>query len=146
MLVLVLTTLVIVPAGSTAANRLDRAVLRLVNQERDRHGLNPLRLRPALTRVATSHTRYLKRIGHLQHESADGTPATTRIHRAMSLRIVGETLAYAATARALVEEWMQSAPHRELLLSRSFRWAGVGVVPGTLDGYDVLWSTVDLGR
>jgi uncharacterized protein YkwD len=40
---------------------------------------------------------------------------------------------------------MASPPHRRLLLSRSFRVIGVGVVPGSFQRYRVLDATADLG-
>ena len=40
---------------------------------------------------------------------------------------------------------MASPPHRKLLLSRSYRVIGVGVVRGTFDSYRVLYATADLG-
>jgi uncharacterized protein YkwD len=87
----------------------------------------------------------MARVGRLQHESADGTSATTRIHRAMRVRYAGEAIAFASDARAIVRSWMASPPHRKLLLSRSYRVVGVGVVRGTYDSYRVLYATADLG-
>ena len=40
---------------------------------------------------------------------------------------------------------MASPPHRKLLMSRSYRVIGVGVVRGTYQGYRVLYATADLG-
>ena len=50
----------------------------------------------------------------------------------------GETLAWGAggqaTPAARVAAWIRSRPHRQLLLSRAFREAGVGIVAGAPDG------------
>ena len=40
---------------------------------------------------------------------------------------------------------MASPPYRRLLLSRSVRVIGVGVVRGSFDSYRVLYATADLG-
>jgi uncharacterized protein YkwD len=133
------------PASAGASSSVGRQVLRGINAQRHAHGLPPLRLASALGRVAGSHSRFMARVGRLQHESADGTSATTRIHRAMRVRYAGEAIAFASDARAVVRSWMASPPHRKLLLSRSYRVIGVGVVRGTYDSYRVLYATADLG-
>ena len=135
----------LIPEASGASASLGRQVLRGINAQRHAHGLRPLRLVGALGRVAGSHSRFMAHVGRLQHESADGTPATTRIRRAMRVRLAGEAIAFAADARAIVRSWMASPPHRELLLSRSYRVIGVGVVRGTYESYRVLYATADLG-
>ncbi len=134
-----------VPASAGASTSLARQVVRGINAQRHAHGLAPLRLASPLGRVAGSHSRFMARVGHLQHESADGTSATTRIRRAMRVRRAGEAIAFASDARAIVRSWMASPPHRRLLLSRSYRVVGVGVVRGTYNSYRVLFGTADLG-
>lgn len=134
-----------VPASAGASTSLARQVVRGINAQRHAHGLAPLRLASPLGRVAGTHSRFMARVGHLQHESADGTAATTRIRRAMRVRRAGEAIAFASDARAIVRSWMASPPHRKLILSRSYRVVGVGVVRGTYDRYRVLYATADLG-
>jgi uncharacterized protein YkwD len=133
------------PATASAAGSSERAVLKGINAERASHGLKPLRLATPLRRVAGRHSRFMARIERLQHESADGTSATTRIRRAMKVRRAGETIAFAADAAAIVQAWMESKPHRDILLSKQFRLIGIGVVAGTYEGYGVLYATADLG-
>jgi uncharacterized protein YkwD len=135
----------LIPASAGASASLGRQVLRGINVERHAHGLPPLRMAGALGKVAGSHTRFMARVGRLQHESADGTSATTRIRRAMRVRRAGEAIALATDARAIVRSWMASPPHRKLILSRSYRVIGVGVVRGTYSSYRVLYATADLG-
>jgi uncharacterized protein YkwD len=134
-----------IPASAGASSSLGRQVVRGINAQRHAHGLPPLRLAGALGKVAGSHSRFMARLGRLQHESADGTSATTRIRRAMAVRRAGEAIAFAADARAIVRSWMASPPHRKLIMSRSYRVIGVGVVRGTYDSYRVLYATADLG-
>jgi uncharacterized protein YkwD len=135
----------VIPASAGASTSLGRQVLRGINAQRHAHGLRPLRLVTALGRVAGSHSRFMAKVERLQHESADGTSATTRIRRAMRVRRAGEAIAFASDARAIVRSWMASPPHRKLLLSRSYRVIGVGVVRGTYGSYHVLYATADLG-
>ena len=134
-----------IPASAGASASFGRQVLKGINAQRHAHGLPSLRLAGALGRVAGSHSRFMAQVERLQHESADGTPATTRIRRAMPVRRAGEAIAFAADAGAIVRSWMASLPHRKLILSASYRVIGVGVVRGTYDSYRVLYATADLG-
>jgi uncharacterized protein YkwD len=144
-LVCILVLCFAIPASAGASTSLARQVVNGINKQRRAHGLQPLRLATPLGRVAGSHSRFMARVGRLQHESADGTSATTRIRRAMRVRRAGEAIAYASDARAIVRSWMASPPHRKLILSRSYRVIGVGVVRGTFSSYRVLYATADLG-
>ena len=135
----------LIPTSAGASTSVGRQVLKGINAQRHSHGLPPLRLATALGRVAGSHSRFMAHVRRLQHESADGTSATTRIRRAMHVRRAGEAIAFASDARAIVRSWMASPPHRKLLMSRSYRVIGVGVVRGTYQGYRVLYATADLG-
>jgi uncharacterized protein YkwD len=134
-----------IPASAGASSSLGRQVVRGINAQRHAHGLPPLRLAGALGKVAGSHSRFMARVGHLQHESADGTSATTRIRRAMRVRRAGEAIAFGSDARAVVRAWMASPPHRKLIMSSSYRVIGVGVVRGSYGSYSVLYATADLG-
>jgi uncharacterized protein YkwD len=88
--------------------------------------------------------------GQFSHESPrSGERFDRRIRRFHRARALGETIAWGAgdagTPAAAVEMWMQSAPHRAILLDRSFRRIGVGRAVGEFDGFAgaSLW-TADL--
>ena len=115
-----------VPAYA-AANRAERAIVRLVNAERARYGLPRVRLSAALTRAAQAHSWNCLRYDSLSHTSG-------RITRARSS---GEALAWSqrgagSRARSVVNMWMRSAPHRAIVLNGKFRRIGVGRVRGRL--------------
>ncbi len=63
----------------------------------------------------------------------------------------GEMLAWgaggSATPASRVSAWIQSRPHRQILLKRAFRDVGVGVVAGAPDGSAAAFTyTAELGR
>ena len=79
---------------------------------------------------------------YFSHTSLGGMTFPERIRRTGYLRasndwLVGENLAWGtnarATARAVLGVWMTSPSHRSVLLTRSFREAGVGVAWGVPD-------------
>ena len=68
---------------------------------------------------------------------ADGSSFTTRLARGGKRRQYGETLAWAptgthVTAKVLLGLWLQSAPHRHVLMNGKLRRVGVGRVYGSM--------------
>jgi uncharacterized protein YkwD len=133
--------LLAVPAGGGAATTQASSLLARINTVRAQHHLRPLHLSAALTRVASAHSRYLDGIHALRHASADGTSASVRIRRVYRARLVGEAIAYGPTTAWIFKAWMGSAVHRAILLDRSFRSIGIGIVH---DG-GTYWVTADFG-
>jgi uncharacterized protein YkwD len=142
-LLLVLTS---VPAAAMSVSpAVEKALLTRLNAIRHRQGLAPLRLYHRLIAVARGHSRYLARIQRLDHLSADGTPAQDRIWQTLRAALVGETLAVGPNARWIATAWLQSPPHRAILLNPAFRWVGIGVVRGGPAGAPTYWTTADYG-
>ena len=118
-----------VQPAHVAANRVQVAIVRLLNRARGGSGLPGLRMTRRLNGVAIAHSRDLATHGMFSHSSSDGTSFADRIRRATGARFVGETLIEMtgrATANRVVQGWMNSAPHREAILTRGFRHVGVG--------------------
>jgi len=150
--------LVVRPAtaeATVATTRVERRVVALINAERVERGLAKLCFRTSLIRAARAHTREMAARSVLTHISQNGwTPAPrTRYFgysaTACAYWTVGENIAcgkagtsYAQPA-AIVALWMQSASHRQVLLTARLRDIGVGIVVGD-DG--MRYFTVDLGR
>jgi uncharacterized protein YkwD len=132
--------LVVVPLGlpgtAGAMSRSERNVVRIVNHVRHQYGLGSLRGSTRLARAADSHSRNMVRRNFFDHTSPDGTSFDRRVRRYTSARSVGETLAAVSrrsrAAALTVQLWMQSPPHRAVLLSRGFHRIGVGRKRGDL--------------
>jgi uncharacterized protein YkwD len=137
--------LVGIPVPTFAATKGERALLRRINAVRAAHHLRTLHMRAALNVIAVAHTVYIARIGQLNHNSADGTSAVTRIRRAMHVSEAGETLACGSSVTQLVRLWMNSPPHRAILLDPRLRFIGVGIRAGRYDGFTVRFATADFG-
>ena len=130
-------------AGSVASE--GRATLCLLNAERARHGLPPLRSERRLARAAGEHAHDMVLRGFFGHVSPEGVTLEQRLHRAGYLRrplvyTVGETIAWGegadATPAAIVDGWMRSPPHRATILRRGFRDVGLGLALGSPEGGD----------
>jgi uncharacterized protein YkwD len=138
---------------------LEAAVIRETNRVRAARGLRPLRAAPSLRSAARNHSEAMLAKGFFGHESADGTAFSERIkryytNRGFSTWSVGEALmaseGRSVDARAVVAAWLGSPPHREIVLSPTWRDAGIGVLyapsaPREFGGAEAIVVTADFG-
>jgi uncharacterized protein YkwD len=113
--------------ASAGTSRHESRILNEINAVRAQHGLAGVGHRGMLAGAASRHSSRLKRRGQLQHSS------TKALARRAGAR-VGEVIAWSsnrrASARSIVRNWMNSPPHRAVLLDGSFRRVGVGASRG----------------
>ena len=116
-------------ASSPRMNAGERAIVRAINRARAAHGVRALRGHRRLARAADAHTRSMLRADYFAHGAF-----ASRVRRYVRSRRVGETIAMTTrcSARRVVRMWMNSAPHRAVLLSRGFRSVGIGRRVGRL--------------
>jgi len=135
-------------AGAGSLDRAERKVIRIVNRIRAHHGLRRLKASRRLARAATNHTGDMLARDFLSHASSDGTAMSDRVRRYTGAKAwVGESIAAIsgrATARKAVRMWMNSPPHRAVLLSPSGRRIGVGKRRGNLGSARRAVFTADL--
>jgi uncharacterized protein YkwD len=126
--------------GQSSPKLVTRTTLCLINAERRKHGLRPLRLDPRLSTAARDHSRDMVRRRYFSHTTPDGISPAERVRATGYLRasrewLVGENISWAwhgrETAAGVVRGWMHSPPHREEILRPSFRDVGIGAVVGT---------------
>jgi uncharacterized protein YkwD len=118
--------------GRARRSTLRAAILCLVNRERTRRGIRPLRRNRRLGRAAGRHARDMVRHRYFDHQRAGGPDLGTRLARAgWRGSAAGETIAYgcgaSSTARVAVRGWMASPGHNAILLSGQYGQAGPGV-------------------
>ncbi|MFB6264649.1 MAG: CAP domain-containing protein [Bradymonadaceae bacterium] len=127
-------------SGSSSANRTSSVrqcgrqphdrLLRLLNQTRREHGLDPLPCDPHLNRSAEAHARDMCQGKFLAHRGSDGSRPADRIADAYGsdpVRGGGENVAAGhPNARLVHRGWMHSPGHRENILRESFDAVGFG--------------------
>jgi uncharacterized protein YkwD len=114
------------PAKAAASPRhdaLESGIIRAMNQTRGAYGLPALHASSGLARAADAHSASMSRHNVLTHGAF-----SSRLRRYTRARRVGENLAWTSdcSAATIVQMWMNSAGHRRIMLSRSFRRVGVG--------------------
>jgi uncharacterized protein YkwD len=143
-----------------ATPELARSLLIAVNATRRAHGLRALRLSASLTDAAYAHAQSLAVAGQFTH----AWPTTNRIFGSWIRNFypahgyrrwsAGENLLWASpgfTATSAVQQWLASPIHRRVMLTRSWRELGVGVVaataaPGAYGGRDVQIAAAEFGK
>jgi uncharacterized protein YkwD len=142
-----------VPSNAAANKaRLDsreRAIVRGINYQRSRYGLAALRSSGRLARAADHHSWEMLHANYFAHSSANGESFASRVRRYVNHRALGETLAMLGggcgrgSARTVVRMWMNSPPHRAVLLSSSYRKIGLAKRTGSLGGTRACLVTAD---
>jgi len=141
-------------AGATAASvspgKLRSALLCLVNRRRAAHGVGALRAERHIAKAAGRHARDMRSRGYFAHQRPGGPDLAARLRRAgWSGHAWGENIAYGCgsmgTPRATVRMWMNSPPHRSIMLSGTYRQGGIGVANGAPCGAGAMW-VLDVGR
>jgi uncharacterized protein YkwD len=139
---LALAGVVAVLAGPSAApsaaarpaylSPMEWSVLSNVNWVRQRFGLRLLKADPGLTRAAKVHTYDMAQHFYYAHDSLGGGAWWERIRRYVHAKEVAETLNYIVGPRSsrrepktIVRSWMNSPPHRAILLARGLRRIGI---------------------
>jgi uncharacterized protein YkwD len=136
-------------ATSTERSAQDQ-LLSEINEARATYGRAPLRRSAVLTRPARQQSAFVARTGEMAHEGPDGNPFYVRLYRAGFPRskAVGETLGIVdgcstGASAQIVRMWLDSPPHRRILLSPRYRVVGVGVAAD--DGCGSTGYTADFG-
>lgn len=117
-------------------------LLKLINQERAKAGLEPLRTYDTLTQAANIRAGEL--ITYYGHTRPDGTQYHTVLDETGASRNIsasGENIAHgtARTASRIMELWMNSPGHRANILKPEFTHVGVSCVYFFQDPYHYYW-------
>ena len=148
-----LVALACVPAVSQAAGKVaysgttESKVLVLLNEIRHEHGLSALQGSVALRGAARAHSADMLARGYFQHDAPDER-WDKRIRRYLKSPLVGENIAWGTgsygSAEGIVRLWMNSPPHRHIILMASLHRVGLGVAVGSFKGSrDAVMATAD---
>ncbi len=117
-------------------------VLSLVNQERARAGCSPVTADEELAGLAQQFSDDMARRGFFDHTDPDGDTPWDRARDAGIDDLGGENIARGqATARAVMDSWMNSPGHRANILNCEYKTLGVGAHTGPGGP----WWTQDFG-
>lgn len=114
---------------------LEARMLELVNRERAKQGLKPLKADPELTVVARAHSKDMFAQGYFSHVNLEGETPSDRIKEArVRFLTAGENLAYAHTLTIAHNGLMNSPGHRANILHKDYGRVGIGILDGGIYG------------
>jgi len=113
-------------SGASVSNA--SAFTDLINAERGRAGLSPLRADPRLTAAALAHAQDMDRNDYFSHTGLNGSNLRDRALGGGYCRTgLAENIAFGQRSEAQVfQSWMNSAGHRRNMLRRSATAYGLG--------------------
>jgi uncharacterized protein YkwD len=127
--------------GRLAPGEARKAVVCLLNVERQRVGEHSLKADKRLQKAAQRHTDVMDGGGCFDHQCPGESDLGRRLElvdyltAGLTRWIYGENIAWGSgrlgTPKQIVGTWMDSPPHRANLLNPSFRDVGIGVRAGT---------------
>ncbi len=119
-----------------------KAVLCLLNRERDKRGLRDFESSTKLQAAAQTHNDYMQKKRCFDHECPGEASLASRLKKANWLTgglrawAYGENIAWGSghlgTPENIVKQWMNSSGHRANILSNKFDEVGVGYTKGTI--------------
>jgi uncharacterized protein YkwD len=137
--------------SNASPSKLRSALLCLVNRKRASEGLGKLRLDRKLQRAAGRHARDMVKHDYFAHQRPGGPDLTQRLDRARWRGSHwGETIAYgcgsSSSPKATLKGWLNSPPHRAILLSGTYKRGGMGLAAGAPCGGDGAIYVMNVGR
>lgn len=126
------TTVAAKPAVSATQSTFASQVVNIVNQERTKAGLKPLTSNSALTAMALDKAKDMYNNGYFDHTSPTyGSPFDMMSSYGIRYSYAGENIAKGQqTPEAVMTAWMNSAGHRQNIMSPNFTQIGVAYYNG----------------
>ena len=126
----------------------EQSIANLLNQQRNSNGLSSLALVSELTQAARRHSRDMADHNFTSHTGSDGSNGGQRMQEAgYNWTTWGEIMGwgFGGNAGSMVNWWMNSPPHRSIILSSDFTDFGIGYARNPGSDWGHYW-TVNFGR
>ena len=117
-------------AQSQELSQFEQEVVTLTNKEREKNGLDPLKIDVELSKVAREKSKDMATNNYFDHNSPTyGSPFDMMKSYGVTYRTAGENIAKGQrTPAEVVNGWMNSEGHRANILNGDFTHIGVGYV------------------
>jgi uncharacterized YkwD family protein len=131
---------------NTTVSSVESQVASLVNIERQKAGLAPLKLNVQLSGTARMKSTDMRDKNYFDHQSPTyGSPFDMMQRYGITYRAAGENIAAGQrTAQEVMKGWMTSPGHRQNILNPNFTEIGVGLAEGGSYGY--YWTQQFIGK
>lgn len=114
---------------------LEAQMLQLVNGERTKRGLPPVKADPEMSAVARAHSTDMFARGYFSHYTPEKADPFDRMKKSnVKFLTAGENLALGRTLKICHEGLMNSPGHRANILNPAFGRLGIGIMDGGIYG------------
>jgi uncharacterized protein YkwD len=114
---------------------LEAQMLELINQERAKEGLKPLKADREEMAVARAHSKDMFARGYFAHVNPEGKDPFDRMKTAkLKFKTAGENLALAQTLQIAHTNLMNSPGHRANIMNPQYKRVGIGILDGGFYG------------
>ncbi|WP_246599356.1 CAP domain-containing protein [Clostridium lacusfryxellense] len=130
----------------SADDKIVKEVVTLVNQERSKQGLAPLKENVKLSTVARTKSEDMAKNNYFSHTSPTyGSPFDMMKQFGITYSAAGENIAMGQpTAASVMDGWMNSPGHRANILSKDFTEIGVGIAKNA--NGSIYWTQQFIGK
>lgn len=120
----------------------EQIILDIVNAERAKAGVAPLKLNDTMNQAAAVRAKEL--LTKFDHTRPDGSSCFTVLAEfGLSFHTCGENIAAGnSTAQATAQQWIDSPPHYENMLDPDFTEMGIGYAYGANSEYRYYWAQI----
>lgn len=120
-------------------------VLQLVNAERSKAGLQPLKMSEELRSIANLKSKDMSENGYFSHNSPTyGSPFQMLQDFGVHYSAAGENIAAGQkTPQEVMNSWLNSSGHRANIMNKNFDTIGIGYVEG--GSYGTYWTQLFTG-
>lgn len=120
-------------------NEYAKEILRLVNEEREKAGVSPVKLDSELTKAAQRRAEEITE--NYSHTRPNGEIFVTILDEmGIDSSYTGENIARGfASPEKVMNGWMHSEGHRENILNTYYNYLGVGFINNSSDRYHTYW-------
>ena len=118
---------------SRSVANLEHKAFDLLNLQRISKGLSPLGWNDEMAKIARYHSENMARGNYFSHRETDGSMVNNRADSfgMHNWKSIGENIAFnrgfKLPAESACEQWMNSSVHRENILDKRWKEAGIGV-------------------
>ena len=127
----------VTPVFAITRDEAAEKIVELVNIERKKAGLKPLKLSRELLRPASIRAREITKV--FSHTRPNGLPFNTAFY-GIEYNIAGENIAAGQTSCEMVmQQWMNSPGHRANILNKRYKYIGIGYLYDENTLYKHFW-------
>jgi uncharacterized protein YkwD len=108
----------------------EQTLLDLLNKERMKEKLPPLKVNPLLFKIAAAHAANMAKQKKMEHKLDGKTPGQRALAAGYDYRFIGENLGWSDGPAPLTDvhtSWMKSKIHRDNILGKNFQEVGLGI-------------------